>query len=280
MKYVNSYNTVEFYVGDITEPQTIKIYTDSNTSVDIEVIEGNKWYTYALPKDKGLCMIEGDSVKNVVVKSNISYEPRFQPPFTYGKIVPSSTIEASFKGSNTSNVIHMGGMFYGCSGLTSLDLSDWDTSNVTDMNSMFQFCNGLTSLNLRNFNTSNVTHMNGMFYGCSGLTSLDLRNFNTSNVTLMNGMFSNCMSLTSLDLSNFVTSNVTNMDSMFTDCSSLISLDLSGWDTSKVNYTIDMFKGCTSLTTIRMVGCSGATRTKIQNQLATDGITGVTIVTE
>ena len=42
MKYVNPYNTVEFYVGDINEPQTIKIYTDSNTSVDIEVSEGNK----------------------------------------------------------------------------------------------------------------------------------------------------------------------------------------------------------------------------------------------
>ena len=77
MKYVNSYNTVEFYVGDITEPQTINIYTDSNTSVDIEVSEGNKWYTYVLPKDKGLCMIEGDSVKKVVVKANISYKPNY-----------------------------------------------------------------------------------------------------------------------------------------------------------------------------------------------------------
>ena len=89
MKYVNPYNTVEFYVGDITgtTPQTVKIYTDSNTSVDIEVSEGNKWYTYVLPKDKGLCKIEGDSVKKVVVKANISYKPNFSPPFYYGKII-------------------------------------------------------------------------------------------------------------------------------------------------------------------------------------------------
>ena len=148
MKYVNPCNTVEFYVGDITEPQTIKIYTDSNTSVDIEVSEGNKWYTYALPKDKGLCIIEGDSVKNVVVKSNISYEPRFQPPFTYGKIIPSSTIEASFKGSNTSNVTNMLTMFQGCSGLISLDLSGWDTSNVTTMISMFVGCKVLKTIRM------------------------------------------------------------------------------------------------------------------------------------
>ena len=174
MKYVNTYNTVEFYVGEITEPQTIKIYTDSNTYVDVQVSEGNKWYTYVLPKDEGLCIIEGDSVKKVVVKSNISYEPRYQPPFTYGKIIPSSTIEASFKGSNTSKVIHMGGMFYGCSGLTSLDLSNFDTSNVTDMDSVFNGCSGLISLDLRNFNTSNVTSMNYMFSGCNSLRTIKM----------------------------------------------------------------------------------------------------------
>ena len=246
MKYVNSYNTVELYVGDITEPQTIKIYTDSNTSVDIEVSEGNKWYTYALPKDKGLCIIEGDSVKNVVVKSNISYEPRFQPPFTYGKIIPSSTIEASFKGSNTSNVTHMNGMFYGCSGLTSLDLSGWDTSNVTDMNGMFYDCGSLTSLDLSSFDTSSVTDMIYMFLGCSGLTSLNLSNFNTSNVTAMYGMFQGCNGLTSLDLSK--------------------------WDTSKVSNMYSMFRGCGKLKTITMVGCSSTTIDKIKAQLKKDGL--------
>ena len=37
----------------------------------------------------------------------------------------------------------MSAMFYGCSSLTSIDLSGWDTSNVTDMSSMF---NGYSSL--------------------------------------------------------------------------------------------------------------------------------------
>ena len=36
-------------------------------------------------------------------------------------------------------------MFYGCSGLTSLDLSGWNMSNVTDTNQMFDGCsNSLT----------------------------------------------------------------------------------------------------------------------------------------
>ena len=37
-------------------------------------------------------------------------------------------------------------MFYGCSGLTSLDLTPLDTQNVTDMRDMFAGCSGLTSL--------------------------------------------------------------------------------------------------------------------------------------
>ena len=266
------YNLVRFYVGEITPPQTVKIYTDKSTSVDIQVSEGNKWYTYLLPKDKGLFKIEGDSVKKVVVKANITTNGN--------RIIPKTIIEASFKGSNTSKVTNMASMFDDCSGLISLDLSGWNTSKVTLMPSMFYKCSGLTSLDVSSFDTSNVTNMGSMFYNCSGLKSLDLRNFNTSKVDSMSGMFQGSNGLTSLDLSGWDTSNVTSMFGMFSYCSNLAELDLSGWNMSKVNSIGWMFDGCSKLKTIRMVGCSGATITKIQNQLREDNITGVTIVTE
>ena len=56
-------------------------------------------------------------------------------------------------------------MFYWCSSLTSLNLSNFNTNNVTNMNHMFQYCSSLTSLNLSNFNTNNVTDMSWMFSG-------------------------------------------------------------------------------------------------------------------
>ena len=303
--HYNPYNTVEFYVGEITEPQTVKIYTNSNTSVPIQVSEGNKWYSYVIPKDKGLFQIEGNSVKKVVVKADISFEGWSGYPDYI--IIPYLTVEASFKGSNTSNVTNMRKMFNGRRSLTSLDISSFDTSNVTDMSAMFYSCNSLTSLYISNFNTSKVTDMSGMFTYCSGLTSLDvsrfdtsnvtdmgdmfdgcrsitsldLRNFNTSNVTDMSYMFLNCSSLTTLDLSKFDTSNVTNMRSMFSNCSNLTSLDLSRWNTSKVTNMRNIFNGCTSLRTIRMVGCTTETRTKIEEALTAAGIKdNVTIVTE
>ncbi len=293
--HFNPYNLIKFYVGEITPPQTVKIYTDSSTSVVIQVSGGNKWYTYLLPKDKGLYRVEGDSVKKVIVKADIdAYD---------GYIIPNNTVEASFNGSkatymarnifsgcisltsldlssfDTSNVTNMGSMFDRCSNLTSLDLSNFDTSKATEMRFMFYNCSKLSSLDLSNFNTSNVTSMQYMFYKCSNLTSLDLSNFNTSKVTSMLGMFNDCTSLTSLDLSSFNTSKVNDMDRMFYGCAALTSLDLSGWDMSNITHTDSMFNGCASLTTIKMIGCSPETIQKITDVKPSSAtiVTGQTI---
>ena len=181
---------------------------------------------------------------------------------------------------NTSNVTSMDNMIDRCTALTSLDLSGWNTSKVTSMNNMFSYCRSLTSLDLSHFNTSNVTSMNYMFYECNSLTSLDLSGWNTNKVTNMNYMFGRCTALTSLDLSGWDTSNVTNIGTLLYDCTSLTTLDLSGWEISNVTYIGGMFNWCKSLTTIRMKGCNEATINKIKSELANDGITGCTIVTE
>ena len=144
----------------------------------------------------------------------------------------------------------MSWMFFGCSSLTSLNLSNFNTAKVQDMSYMFSSCSSLTSLDLSNFNTANVTNMSWMFAACSGLTSLDLPNFNTDKVQDMSYMFIYCSGLTSLDLSNFNTDNVTNMSFMFSYCSALISLDLSNFNTAKVTDMSDMFNNCSGLVTI------------------------------
>ena len=187
--HFNPYNLIEFYVGNITgtTPETVNIYTDKTNHVDVQVSEGNKWYTYLLPKDNGLFRIIGGTVKKVVVKVNITINET--------AIIPSSTVEASFKGSNTSKVTNMRGMFSTCRNLTSLDVSNFNTSNVTSMSSMFQTCRSLTSLDLSSFNTSKVTDMSYMFTRCASLAELDLSGWDTSKVTDMRDMFIDCTSL-------------------------------------------------------------------------------------
>ena len=71
-------------------------------------------------------------------------------------------------------------MFYGCSSLISLNLSNFDTSNVNSMSSMFSGCSSLVSLNLSNFDTSNVKDMSLMFSGCANLEYINLINFDES----------------------------------------------------------------------------------------------------
>ena len=93
-------------------------------------------------------------------------------------------------------------------------------NNITNMDGMFYGCTSLTLLDLSNFDNGNVTTMREMLYNCTKLISLNLSNFNTSKVTTMYGMFSYCRSLTSLNVSNFDTSNVNNMAWMFYSCTS------------------------------------------------------------
>jgi putative uncharacterized protein (fragment) len=79
-------------------------------------------------------------------------------------------------------------MFYN-SGVSNLDLSNFNTSKVKDMKSMFGGLRNLEELNLSNFDTSNVENMSHMFSNTEKLRILDISNFNTSKVTDFSTMF-------------------------------------------------------------------------------------------
>ena len=150
---------------------------------------------------------------------------------------------------NTTNVTEMASMFYGCSQLTSLDVTHFNTANVVHMTNMFVNCSSLASLDVTNFNTANVSGMNHMFSGCSSLTSLDVTHLNTANVLVMNDMFSGCSSLTSLDVSHFNTKNVEYIMNIFKGCSALTTIYASDKFVMAKAYkeSVDMFKDCTNL---------------------------------
>ncbi len=166
----------------------------------------------------------------------------------------SSLTSLDVTGFKTDNVTGMVGMFSGCSSLTSLDVTGFKTDNVTNMGSMFAGCSGLTSLDVTGFKTDNVTNMSAMFSGCSGLTSLDVTGFKTDNVVYMWFMFRDCRSLTSLDVTGFKTDNVTDMNNMFANCSGLTSLDVTGFKTDNVTAMLCMFQDCSGLTSLDVTG--------------------------
>ena len=89
-----------------------------------------------------------------------------------------------------------GGAFYGCAGLTSVDVHNSITSIG---NSAFRNCSGLTSIEIPN----SVTNIgNAAFENCTGLTSITIPN----SVTYIEvSAFENCTGLTSITIHNAVT---------------------------------------------------------------------------
>ena len=142
--------------------------------------------------------------------------------------------------------------FNGCETLETISgLEYLNTAKVTNMSFMFYGCSALTSLDLTNFNTAKVTDMSYMFYGCSALTSLDLTNFNTAKVKFMDNMFNGCSALTTIYASDkFVTDNVSYGFDMFTGCKSL-----KDYSESKTGHT---FANCGTTGYFTSGGCGYA----------------------
>lgn len=138
-------------------------------------------------------------------------------------------------------------MFYHCSTLKSVDLSDFDMSNVTTMYYMFYMCTSLKSIIWKNGTTSKNTDMGNVFYACNRLESIDLSNFDTSNVTSFVSLFYNCQRLAQIDVSNFNTSNAKQMDYMFYGCIALSKIDISNFDGNKLISNSLMFGNCINL---------------------------------
>ena len=99
--------------------------------------------------------------------------------------------DASFASARPTSCYYW---FTGCSNLTTIEGIEYlNTEKVTDMICMFFHCSSLTSLDLSNFNTANVTDMGYMFNGCSALTTIYASDkFVTDLVTKSTDMFSGC----------------------------------------------------------------------------------------
>jgi len=153
---------------------------------------------------------------------------------------------------NTKNVTNMSFMFHRCESLTSLKLANLNTEKVRNMSGMFNECEKIKELDLSSFKTQNVKDMSQMFDRCLSLEKLDISTFNTENVTNMQFMFWKCKKLEKLDLSHFRTGNVENMHGMFCKCFALKQLDVSNFNTEKVIFMIDMFHECEALENLNL----------------------------
>ena len=84
------------------------------------------------------------------------------------------TVINNLENINTTSITRMAGLFYGCSSLQTLDLSDWNTASVTNMMNMFKGCLSLETIYVgEGWSTEKVTTSLNMFTGCTKLPNFD-----------------------------------------------------------------------------------------------------------
>ena len=88
----------------------------------------------------------------------------------------SKVISIDFSHFDSSALINMDSVFYGCSALKSLDLSTFQTTSVTSMNNLFYNCASLEVLDISNFNMVQTTNTENMFFGLNKLMYINLYN--------------------------------------------------------------------------------------------------------
>ena len=108
--------------------------------------------------------------------------------------IKTVVFDASFANARPTNCY---AWFYGCNNLTTIEGIEYlNTENVTNMGGMFYNCCALTSLNLTSFNTAKVSDMSYMFMGCSALTTIFVSDkFVTDQITDGRDMFHMCINL-------------------------------------------------------------------------------------
>ncbi len=176
------------YAALSSDGKTLTFYCDgkntSHTETTFSLNEGDgepAWFTSA------------STVTTVVFDESFAIA---KPTSMFGwfATMTNLTTLTGLENLNTKSVTNMGLVFYGCSSLTTLDLSSFDTRSVTNMGGMFWNCTSLQRLDLSSFNTQNVTDMSGMFQDCSMLRTIYATyDWNRSGNTM--NMFQGCTSI-------------------------------------------------------------------------------------
>ena len=100
----------------------------------------------------------------------------------------SNVLQIGYEGGYDNGEFQRAGMFSNCTSLTHINLSVLDLSRVQTMGHLFYGCSALSTVNMST-NTRALTDAGAMFQGCAKLSELDLTAFDASNITVTRNMF-------------------------------------------------------------------------------------------
>jgi len=204
------------------------VFADEKQSSTVEELSG---FEYTLDEEEKIVILTKYTDSNATVKIEDTYVVE---GIECDTIIDSESI---FKGNTKIKDVTMEGdigfvddsmkdLFYNCSKLEKVDLSNLNTSGVTDMSFLFYQCEMLKEIDLENLDTANVTNMKSMFNKCKRLEDLKgYQELDTGAVKSIYHMF------------NYVQSSITDAEKKWV-------IDLSNWDLSQVNNSGWCFQQC------------------------------------
>jgi surface protein len=138
----------------------------------------------------------------------------------------------------TSACTNLGWMFWTCSSLKKIDMSNFDTRNVISFHHLFCHDSSLTEIvGLSDLDLSSAESLNAMLHS-TRITSLDVSKWNTSKVKDFSQFLEGNSVITEIiGLENLDTNSVKACGQMFGGCSNLRRLNLSTFNTTQVNTT-------------------------------------------
>ena len=166
-------NTTTGYFKNPGDCSAYAVFNSSNNSLTFKYDTNIS----QLAENEVLCTIKSDNQN--------------QGWYNYRTSINKVVFEPSFASARPVTCYHW---FYGCSNLASIEgLEYLNTSEVKSMNAMFYSCTKITTLNLSNFDTSQVTDMSYMFNACNALTTIHVSDkFTIDKVTSDESMFGYC----------------------------------------------------------------------------------------
>ena len=112
--------------------------------------------------------------------------------------------------------------FFRNSSAISINIKQGSFDNYTDFSYMFYDCTKLTSVDLSNISFKKAYYMKFIFYNCYNLENIIFpKNETYSPIFSVGHMFYNCKKLTSIDISNFCFNKLLQLQSFFENCINL-----------------------------------------------------------
>ena len=203
-------------------------------------------------------------LKQLFADSEISRLERFDYPFPEreddfnGMFYHCTSLTyVNLSNFNFSKVKDISKMFYSCSNLEEIIFPEGDTDNIEDISDFISFCTKIEKVDLSRFTFTNAKDFGYMFNGCSNLKEVIFPKKKAEKIEIFSDIFSACKMLTSVDLSYFSFQKVRNFAYAFNGCKNLISIKFPANEKANdIQHIKYMFAGCNKLTSIELSGFS------------------------